>query len=141
MDEKQATAASYIINFFQEANDLTHNYGIYLNIMLELKELYENIDYERLKEHHKDILVQHVQKLRLNAHKCQVQMQVISKQFKINIDDKAEEKYKIMKETFIIPIKAVEEYVLMINTFLSQNIMKDLISYSNNMISKVYDDG
>lgn len=145
VNEERTTAASYIITFYKEVQELSHNFVLYENIMLELNVKYKNFSQGlNIEQEDKDILIKLVQTLRYHSHKCMLQYQCIieSIEDKETKDDKekkeSEELYKKIKETFIIEREDIYLFVKFMNKFLIKDIMKHLLEDSQTALDNIY---
>ena len=140
IDEKKAAGASYIINFFKEVDSLTVTFAQYLNIMLEIETKYKSeVSVEEMTEHEKGVVTQTFQTLRYHALKCYVQYNAIKPILKFKYNEKLENSYKKVKNTFIIPRDSIEEYVTELNTLLLKNIIQNLLESSQDIVGKVFE--
>lgn len=139
--EQKVAGASYIISFFQEVQRLTHSYAQYLNIMLEMEKKYGSDDLKEITPVERDTTSQTFQTVRYYALKCYVQYHAIKPALKLQDDQKIEDAYKTVKSQFIIPRKALEEYVIGLNSLLVQNIIQNLLQTSQDLVGQVYTNG
>lgn len=138
--EEKATAASYIINFFTDSEQLRHTLAQYINVTAELKATYGN-DLEKIEDNHKEILKQAAQYFRYYASMVYVQYMSIAQTVPRLKDKDTEVKiknlYEKIRDNFVINLNEAEEYTQYINVILIKNIMKDLLESSNEIIDNM----
>lgn len=140
--EEKATAASYIINFFTDSEQLRHTLSQYINVITELKATYK--DFDKLDEQHKHILKESNQFFRYYANMVYVQyksiIMAIPKLKEEKQEKRIDELYKNIRDNFIIKIEDAEEYTQHINMILIKNIMRDLLESSTEIINNLTQD-
>jgi len=139
-NEQKVVGASYIISFFKDVQALTHNYAQYLNVMLEVEKKYAKDDMEALGEIEKEIVSKSFQTVRYYSLKCYVSYHAIKGSLKLKDDEEIENNYKIIKNTFIIPRDALEKFVVRLNKLMIEDIIKDLLKTSQDIVGEVYGD-
>lgn len=139
--EKQIAGASYIISFYKEVQALTHHYGNYLNLMLEIQNKYgdppKNIESEV--QNHLTMIIQTV---RLSVHKSYIMYRSIKETLeeKTKKKDELETAYKKLKEEFVLNRDSLEKYVVSINAILVKDIIQNLLATSQDLVSEVYNE-
>jgi len=147
INEEKATAASYIISFYQEVMLLNQHHANYVNVLAEISAKYGEKD-STLEIDERNILTLAAQNLRNAIQKCHIQYMAIAKNIK-PIQNKVKEKeektekelrelFKKIIETFIIKADDSSEYVIFLNTFLVKKVMKSILENSQEIVSKMY---
>lgn len=137
MNEKEIAGASYVIAFYQEVQNLTHNYGEYTNLLLEIEKKYkpENIPAEV-----NNLLAQHAQFVRLGVMKSYIMFKSIIKV--VDPKDKnpptIEAVYKKIKGDFVINRDDLEEYVMSMNAILVKEVVQNLLATGQDLYKSVY---
>lgn len=141
MSEERTTAASYVLTFFQEIGNLTSQFAAYQNLMLELKETYNTEDgMSNMEDKDRDLLKAATQNVRFFALKCYTMYDAIISGAKKTPDKKIIESYKNIKKQFIINTEELEEYVMLINKVLANDIMQGLLETSQSVMDDIYKD-
>lgn len=139
IDERKTAAASYILNFYQEIAALTQNYATYHNILIEIRNKYPDMDLGKLEADEKQALMVTAQTVRFHIHECYIMYQTLLPALKIPLDDKIVEYYELIKKDYIIKIGILEKFVIIINSVLINDIIKELIDTSQFLMSDIYD--
>ena len=145
LDESKITGANYIINFYQEIQALITNYANYCNILLEIKEKYGE-EVNKASDEEKTIITKVVQGVRYSVQKTYIQYKsiiaTINKKEKtkdqIEEDKTFEDSYKELKEEFMINRETLEKYVLSINKIFLNDVIKDLLKTSQDLVDEIY---
>lgn len=141
IDERSTAAASYILSFYKEIENLTHNYATYLNLIIELKTKYEDIS-KGLTDEDKAVLNQAVQMTRYTVHQSHIKYQSIKPHFKKtdqNKDKDLTKAYNQIKDTYIINTDNLEQYTLIMNQILLTEIVQNLLNTSQELLGDIYD--
>lgn len=146
-EERKLAGANYIVNFFNEIQQLNHHYAQYCNLMLELKNTYgEKADKAKFQESDRQALKNMLQTLRYYSHKIMIQYQSIFKvlpnsdveDIKKNKKDPLTDAYGKIKTDFVIGQKDIEKFVVSINSTLVEGIIKDLLVTSQDIYGQIY---
>lgn len=142
MNERKLAGANYIIIFFNDVQSLTSIYSQYKSYLSELEYKYGTKP-EKWESGERDTLNQLNQNIKFLAHKVNVQLSSICKAGNITEKGEVENKYKVLndKTNYILKIKDVEEFVIEINTFLANEIIKDLLRSSQDTYNQIYETG
>jgi hypothetical protein len=141
LDEKKVAGASYILNFFQEVNRLTHNYAVYLNALNELEYKYGKSSIEKMGDAEKMALTQVVQEVRYGINKSFIQYKSIMIGLKQKEDSAIVDKYKKVLASFVIDRDELQEFVVSLNSVLVKDIIQQLLENSQNLVNTVFQDG
>jgi len=138
--EKEIAGASYIISFYKEIQQLTHNYGNYLNLMLEVENKYGNPP-KNIDDEVQNQISYTIQTVRLSIHKsyvmyCSIQPTLEEKDNKKRTELK--EAYNQLKKDFVLNRETLENYVVSINAILVKDIIQNLLASSQGLINEVY---
>ena len=132
-DEK-ITASSYIISFYREIDQLTTQYSIHHNVVLEIKQ-YKDLDQGR-----KDILTQSTQAVRLCIIKTFIRFESMKEYLKV--DEKTFNNIELLHQKinseFIIKLEDCKAFVLEMNKILLTKIIKSLLTTSQEVLNGVY---
>lgn len=142
--EKQIAGASYIIAFYKEVQALTHNYGNYLNLMLEIENRY-GTDAKGIEPEVNNQLSLTIQTVRLSIHKsfvmyCSIKEAITEKEEKGNKQktEKLNKAYSKLKTEFVLDRDSLETYVIALNSALVNDIIQNLLTSSQDLVSEVY---
>jgi len=153
IDESKQAGASYILNFYNNVNQMNDFYARYVNILAELNaSIPKNKDQENLTavidEAQKLQLREAVQYLRYAATQTYTGYLTInfnlptSQEIKdqegkvINIDSL----YNSIKREYVIKQETAEKYVIAMNSFLMKGIIKELLETGSQLITALYSD-
>lgn len=137
--EEEQTAASYIVNFYNEVENVTHHYAIYNNMLLELSNKYpqqETLD--KASQEEKQVILDTVQNLRYFIQKTYIKYNAIALKLGKQMDKELEDSYKKIMNTFMITTKESERYIHRINYLLMESVMTQLLETSQNLIQALY---
>ena len=136
-NEKQIAGASYLLDFYQEVNNLTHHYAQYSNLLIEAKHKYGK-EIDSLDENAKGILVTEVQSVRYYAYRCYIMYETLRPSLKLKKNTKLKEAYDKVKDVYIMKQEELEKFVIALNSVLVQEVIKDLLDTSQALIATVY---
>jgi len=142
LNEKKQAASSYIITFYNNVIQLTSDFAIYSNLLLEIESRYAEVDLQKMEEQDKQTLLNTVQNIRYNAQMNYIQYQVMSEEVE-NIQ-KPEEKEAIkkqfskIKDNLIVKRDDLQEYVISLNKFLVKKVMAELLQNSQEYLNDIY---
>lgn len=150
--EERASAANYIITFYNEVSQLTGYYAQYFNLLMQVKEKYADIS--KMDEQEKAVLITAVQNIRYHTQTVYIQYKCIAEN--LNIDAKEEmikvklkdgekdltlnDLYNLVRNVFIIKVEDLENFVTLLNKILVKNVMKNLLENSQNIVESVFKD-
>lgn len=139
--EKEIAGASYIIAFYKEVQNLTHYYGSYLNLMLEIEHKYGNPP-KGIEPEVNNALSVTIQTVRLSVHKSYIQYQSIKNTLeeKKKKDD-LEKAYFKLKNEFVLNRDALEKYVVSLNALLVRDVIQNLLASSQDLVRDIYSGG
>lgn len=150
-NEQRTAAASYVLTFYQDVQQLTHYHTQYSNILVELERMFgQNADGAKITDEQKIAVVNSVQQVRYHARKVYIEytsiftaVQNAKKQEKTKKKAKAPENpltkpYEKIKDQFIMKQEEIEVYVQAVNNVLVTEIMQDLLKSSQDVIDAIY---
>lgn len=137
--DKDIAGSSYVISFYQEVQLLTHNYGNYINLMLEVHSKYGG-EIGKIDDQTKDIITQNVQLVRLGVMKTYIQYKSIyaGAQLKNKNLSELEELYNRLKNEFVINREALEKYVILLNSVLVDDVIRNLLVTGQDLVTSVF---
>lgn len=145
ISEEKTAASSYIITFYQHVQALNDSYSNFENVLLEIKSKYKGISFDEipLENQEKTILLSNCQNTRYYVHRTYISYKTILKGLK---KDKLKEKefieleklWKKLKEQFILNRDDILNYVININDSLQEDIMKELLVKSTDIVKRMY---
>jgi hypothetical protein len=137
--ETETAGASYIISFYQQVQVLTHNYGNYVNLMLEVENKYGK-EAQNVEAEVKNVITAQVQEVRLGVMKTYIMYKSICAGAGINEPNykDIEVAYNNIKENFVIKKDAIEKYVIALNAALVNDVIKNLLATGQALFSNVY---
>jgi len=141
INEEKFAQANYIVTLYSEVHQLNVNYCNLINLFLEIGQKnpqnkenpsYSEEDAEKLKNLYIN--------LRFYSMQIYLKLNSLTKQFKIS-DEKMEAIklfYDETKKTYDINSEKVEVFLININDVLTQNLLQNLLSSSQDMLNKIY---
>ncbi len=136
--EKESAGASYVISFYQEVQTLTHNYGNYTNLMLEVENKYPDVS--KIEPEVRNVITATVQEVRLGVMKTYIMYRSIvnGANIKDNSLKEIETSYFNIKKTFVIPNEDLEKYVINLNAVLVNDVIQNLLATGQDLFKSVY---
>lgn len=137
--EERITQANYIINFYNEVALLTNLYAEYKNILILIDSKYGGA-IEKIEETDRNYMFDIVQQIRAGINKINIYSNCFQDK---EIVPKADNT-KLIKEVnddLIIKSETVEKLTIFYNQILINNIMKDLLKSSQDILNNIYNDG
>lgn len=136
-EEKQA-AASYVLTFYQEVQQMTAQYAGYCNVLLEQEHKYKDLDLGKMDDDTKARIMQEVQTVRFYVHTSYIRYLSIMEGVKQKVDKEVKELYEDVNKQFILERSVLERYVVALNKVLTTKIMKGLLESSTDIVENVY---
>jgi len=147
IDEKKIAGASYIVNFYNEVQNLKINFSAYLNVMIEIESNLAGgkIDSIEMTKKLTDEQIGAVKVICQNVRHTAIltytsYKSLISSVSTLKPVSEMESNYKKIRDTFVIDKDVLESYVTEMNTFLLKDIIKGLLETSQNIIQNLYKD-
>lgn len=137
INERRAAGASYILTFYQEIVNLTHHYAQYSNLLIEAKNKY-GANVEELEDEAKGILVTEVQSVRYCAYKCFVMYKTLIPSLKLKENKELIGSYSKIKDVYLIKQEELEKFVIVLNSVLVEEVIKDLLDTSQALVEGIY---
>lgn len=143
VSDEQLTGSSYIISFYNEITMLNHQYAIYNNVLVELGNKYPTSKIDLTEEHYNH-LVNVIQTTRYYITKAYILYNGLKEKLKTLQKDKGKDKIKEIygklqqPEHFIISRADLFELVTEFNKILLDNVMKDILQTSRELINNLY---
>ena len=136
VSEEKTASASYVLGFFQNVLQFNHWYANYENIVLELQTKYKLAGNESPED--KETLKGYCQTIRYYSTQCYVSYCAIIQGLKRNKSPEIEQVYEKILSILILERKDVREFAVLMNSFIMENIIKDLLQSSNDLVNKLY---
>ena len=141
MSEQKVAASSYILQFYQDIQNLNHWLSIYHNLLTELKiKVPESEEISNVDEEEKKVLSDTAQNFRYYVNKCFLGYRVIVKATNATLDKDVQDSYDKLKDTFIMSESDADDFVIGVNMFLMNEVVKNLLETSQTFIDKVFGD-
>jgi len=142
IDQKKTAAASYLLNFYREVQEVKSYYAQYENVILELESKYSNLeDMGKMNEIEQQTLKQIVQLLRNSIILSHVSYKTLVISLpKVKENEDIETQFLQIKKKFIIDRETAYQYVENLNKFLVQDIIKDLVETSETIVNDLFKD-
>ena len=138
-EQNRIAGASYIVNFLTDVQKLTECFATYTNLLIEFESKFGNTDLKTFGDDERNALNTTVQALRFYAIKSYTQFKSIQKTVKLDVSsEELDVKYKVLTKDFIPSRDNVSEFVIEINALLLGNIIKDLLTTSNDLVNQIY---
>lgn len=129
LSEEKTAGASYVLSFYQEVATITHHYANYLNIFVELKEVYDGNE-EKLTSSEKEVLKNYCQTLRYYVTKTFIGYESIM----LGLNEKPNNDIKIIHDMvlkqYIVKLEDIKKYVVLLNSMVMKKIIKNLMETS-----------
>ena len=140
-NESKAASAQYILGFYQQVDSLTTWQCQYMGLLIELEKQYGTSDISKLEDAHKNALMQFVQSLRHQVNKSYIQfssMALILKDLDPELKTKIDASYRVLATQFILDRVASQEYTILMNSVIVQNVVRELLVTSQDILNQMY---
>ena len=146
MDEKQeikVTASSFIINFYQEVQQLKSTFASYYNTLIQTSQMGDNTaDLQKgMDEQTGEAIKTLSGQLRYLITTSYLDYKAMYQAAKkLNKNDKVEKAYKNIREdkAFLVNWKETENYITGLLSFLTAEVMTSLLENSEQFLNSVY---
>lgn len=139
MKERKVAGSHYIVNFYNEIQQLNQHYSLYRNLMIEVRAKHgEDPKPESLGDEEKATVTSYAQAVRHFAHKIIIQYKSIIKATKLKEDKAVNETYQKILKDFIIKVEDLEKFVVSINMALVNEVIQDLLISSQDLVQDIY---
>jgi hypothetical protein len=133
---ESVSSANYIIQFFNDVENLSWQSANYLNLMIELKAKNPDMkEFEGLSDQEQQSLVNITQQLRAMAFRCFVKYQALKESVTGMEDKNIQPAYKKVIEGIVPLQKDIEDFNIKMNTIFVKGIMADFLMKSNDIIA------
>jgi len=144
-DDKRSTAGRYLINFLEEVNTLSNWNSLYFNLIAEVQFMAKKNSVEdymkEMEQSQKTEFIRQIQETRFYVTKTWTTLQSMREVLRIKDDDKNMEELTKLKGTiqndFIIKRDDVERFTILINTFLVNDIIKELLRNNEDLVNSL----
>lgn len=130
------TGVEIIFEFKDSLNSLIHFYGLYVNLLSELKAI--NPDMEKLEDGKKAEVRQYCQEIRYHATISYIKYCSMFPSLKLEENKTIKEKYTEIKETFLVKEQTVSELIIELNKILVNEIIQELLKSNKDLITDAY---
>lgn len=137
ISDERKTASSYVINFYNEIQLLTHHAAQYYNMLSEITYIYGK-HVENMNEDHKALFSKILQEARYYVHKSYTFYECISENVLTSTDKKIKKLYQSLSENYVMSKEELKEYVKALNNVLITDVMKGLLQSSSDLINDLY---
>ena len=140
--EEKLVSASYIVQLYNDLENLNNTYPIYVNALTSLKSKYKKEDLsegvEDLEEQEKQELILIVNTLRALAIKSFIRIKTLEDKLTIKKEklEKLENLHKHIKESLLPLEDSVLEYVIGVNKVFSNSVMSEIFLKATDIIAK-----
>ncbi|QGH73144.1 MAG: hypothetical protein [Siphoviridae sp. ctjeG17] len=140
VDERRATGAFYTLQFYEDVQLLTHNYSLYINLLLQIETIYgkESEKIAKMPEETREQLSNLTQQIRHYANVVYVKYRGLLISASDPKEADVKKYYEEIKNNYVFERKNVEEYVVLVNAYLVSQVMKDLLTSSQQIYSEIY---
>lgn len=145
-DVKKKAGIEIIYEFKDSINTLTHWYGMYMNLITELKAKfqYKNITetqeaIKKMDTAEKQQIIQYCQEIRYNATICIIKYKSIYPSLKLREEKGIEHNYKKIKDNFLINLEDVFDLIVILNKVMTEDIIQELLSSYSNLINEIFE--
>lgn len=136
-NERRAAGASYLLTFYQEVAQLTHHFAQYSNLLVEAINKY-GANVEAVEDEGKAVIVTEVQSVRYCAYKCFIMYKTLMPSLNLKENKDLIIQYGKIKDTYLIKQEDLEKFVIILNSVLVQEVIKDLLDTSQALIENAY---
>lgn len=138
VNEQQITGANYILTFYQEIEALIATYAQYENLTLEL-ETKSGKDGNNLDEDDQQAIKTASQQVRFYIKTTYLRLNSLKKIIKTDekLLKKITDTEQKTRKTLIVKREDVEEYVILLNEALLENIIKELLQNSTDILKQL----
>jgi hypothetical protein len=138
--ENKTIGVSYVVGYYIEVEQLTTLLAQYINYFLELEQKYGVEGIGKIDEAEKDLLNNLLQSIRHLVIKTKMKTNVIYRSInKSKLDHPDIKKLSDhIISTFIIDRKILNEYVMELNLFVTQDVIQSLIVNNQEIVSQIY---
>jgi hypothetical protein len=140
MTDKENSAASYVLNFYNEIIALNHNAALYRSLILEMQEKYKEISTDALTEQDKEQYLMLIRALRANIEKAYVHYTSIAAVGKLLENKEITKARNLINKAFAIDLTDLDKYCIAINQTLVTDFMQNLLVTSQAMVDNIYND-
>ena len=138
INEERTVEASYIINFYRDIMVMNDQGIAYQNLILEFDKRYSKEYIAKASAEEKVLIMQTVQSLRFYARKVYIEYTAIMKGLKQPNKKEIDELYEKVKNEIIINVDDIEKYLIELNSFITEDIIKNLLETSQDIIDKMF---
>jgi len=140
VSEDKTTAASYIISFYREVEELSHYYALYLNFILELEgKLGSQFEKTELGEADKNIYKEALHNMRYYTIKAYNRYRCLVETKRIKESKTLEKIYPEIEKNYAITRPQIKIIVIKFNVILADEVMKSLLETSQAIVENIYD--
>ncbi len=142
-DEKKVMGASYIYDFYTIVSLLNDSHANYGNIIMEIVHKYSEEYLTKINDAEKQFYLTATQNLRYYIIRSYIMFKSILKALKDStsyneIEEAIDKDYKKIKDNFGIERETVEDYVINLNSFITQDLIKKLLEDNADLINELY---
>lgn len=141
IDEKATAAASYLLTFYKEVQNLKAYYAQYVNIVLEIENRYPNSEVmKKASDEEKQVIAQAIQNMRSAIIISNTSYNSIALSIKdVKVDKEINAICENIEKSFIPKRDDIKNYVTKLNAFLLKDIIKSLLDTSQTLIENIFD--
>jgi hypothetical protein len=138
--ENKTIGVSYVVGYYIEVEQITTLLAQYINYFLELEQKYGSDNINKIDEAEKDALNNLIQNIRHLVIKTKIKTNVIYRSInKVKVDHPDIKKLsEHIVSNFIIDRKILNEYVMELNLFVTQDVIQSLIVNNQEIVSQIY---
>lgn len=137
VNEEKAAAANYVINFYNEVQQLTHFYANYENLMLELSEKYGSQE-DKIEQSENELIKQACATIRYYSQLAYIKYSSIILKTGEKLDKDIEKLNQTITTSYVVKRADVKDYVVKLNSVLMNTVIKNLLETSSDVIAKIY---
>jgi len=136
MNENKQVASNYVITFYNEVQTFSSYTGQYITILAKFKNKYATDEITKIdvEDSDKAILMGLLNNISYSLYRCNLNYNVISSSLNIKVDEKINSLYKKLKEQYVFNADLLEEYDILINKALMNDLIKQLIALSQDTL-------
>lgn len=137
--ETKNASSHYIINFYNNIQQLNHTYSQYINLIIEM-EFKHGKNMQDMADNEREIVGKTVQTLRHFCNIIYIEFKSIQKNLSMPSDSDIEELYLKIRDEYVIKREVMDKFVINMNSILTKDILQDLLKTSQDYFEEIYSD-
>lgn len=141
--EQARTSSSYIMTFYYNVQDLTHYKSTYKNIILELKNLYPDMESniensKKMNDEEHTFLIQHAQTLRYYCDVVYTSYQAVCLDLQLPSNEEVKDAFNKIMNSYIPSAELIDTFTIQMHHFLLQEIIQGMLRGGQQLIETTF---